>query len=132
VIYDVRSKQNEANSALLGFAIFNNHAIAANILATAGAARGAEKTWTEGEKLTHDVDRASLGGLYGEFLLTQKLIREEYRGVYTEEQWIAGRRSFLQSLLANRPIFKSSAGQYLWEKDAVSNIEAALAAIADQ
>ncbi len=125
-VYDVRSKQNEMDSATIADAIFGRWEIGYLIMATHEDFN--PKQSTEDHFIVRDIDRSILAGDPALFAMYEDGIRREYSSIYTEALWRQGRKLFLEKTLA-KPIFYSVYFRS-YEQKARKNIADALAAIA--
>ncbi|MGI4788181.1 MAG: HD domain-containing protein [Janthinobacterium lividum] len=126
VIYDTRSKENEAHSAefvmhwgqLLGVAPVTCQRTAEIILATRDHS---PTTWIDAA-LVLDADMAILASPWNEYDVYRHAIRREYSWV-TEADWTEGRGRVLAGFLEQEPIYQMPALRDRLEEAAQENIE---------
>lgn len=112
-IYDPMSKTNEIDSAalaveLLTLAGWENSRI--KVVEQIVLDTQTHKPEIEESKLVLDLDLATLGGTWDDYVAIGKRIRDEYKQV-SEENWSSGRKAWLKSMLAKDQIYWTDWGK---------------------
>lgn len=130
-IYDVRSKQNERDSAALAVSAIERHALPVDpdrvtqlILRT--AQHGQAQDLTADEALFLDCDIAVLGADAQTYARYEQGVQAEYLTVVPLELYRAGRRRFLEKLWAAPHIFATPYFREHFEEAARANLTLAL------
>lgn len=136
-IYDPQSKKNEEDSANYAVAFLRDNLkdtqgidlelVGRLILLTAkhGTKELEEMELTEDEKLFLDIDMAILGSNPNRYAEYENGVKQEYRTIYSEEDYINGRKAFLSSLLG-KPVYLSDHYRFKLQNHARQNIKSAI------
>lgn len=124
-IYHPGAKDNEFQSASAMLEELWGHYSAGTLLEATRLILVTERhTPREGDTLgavIADLDLMGLGAWYGTYVENGRKVRAEY-GEVPDDQWVAGRRAFLEGMLSRETIFHTELGRELWEATARENM----------
>ncbi len=134
VVYDPRSADNEARSALLaglaavalGWPPLRRQLVERLVLATAG-----HTPHDIDEAVLVDADLAILGAAPGDYAAYVRAVRGEYAHV-ADDAWRQGRAAVLRGFLTRPQLFATGAMRTAREAQARTNLTTELAALADR
>ena len=133
-VYDVKSKRNEewsaeiAEEACLKYNLPVDAALVGKLI-RATALHGVPSDLGLDEALFCDCDAQILGAPYRDYSVYSVDVLSEYLNTYPEEQVIAGRIRFLESMLAAPSVFLTEWFRERYEDVARKNLEASLASL---
>ena len=127
-VYNPESTTNEEDSAKVYIDQFQEDWVSNAIIQskTHFARRDISTSWDVLTEWFIGLDLASLAAPWNLFRANSLMIRSEYYHL-SESEWKLGRKSFLQTALASRPIYQHSLFERYFEDRAINNLEQDLA-----